>query len=129
MGNFFPFYHSLLKLRMDIQFCFASYWLHNWSILKNNTTFKILMTSALTWMYPFSLYANFYVRYEAVQFFCVLSNQYSCISDKNFEIPITPFDFYQIQLPGAVLNAELQGLFETVIGFKIWPNIDREMTV
>ena len=66
---------------------------------------------------------------KQLSFFFVLSNQYFCISDKIFEIPINPFDFYQIQLPGAVLNAELQGLFETVIGFKIWPNIDREMTV
>ena len=42
---------------------------------------------------------------------------------------ITPFNFHQIQHPAPVLNAELQGLFETGIGIKIWPSIDGEMTL
>ena len=112
---------------MDIQFCFASYWLHNWSILKNNTTFKILMTSAITWTYPFSLYVNFYVRYEAIKFFCVLSNQYFCLLDNNVESSRTHIIFHQFQLPGAVLNAELYELLETVIGFKIWRIFDGDI--
>ena len=52
------------------------------------------------------------------------NNQYFSL-----ETFITPFNFHQIQLPGAVLNAELKGLFETGIGIKIWPSIDREMTL
>ena len=47
----------------------------------------------------------------------------------SLETFITPFNFHQIQLPRAVLNAELKGLFETVIGIKIWPSIDREITL
>ena len=37
----------------------------------------------------------------------------------SLKIFITPLNFHQIQLPGAVLNTELQGLFETGIGIKI----------
>ena len=55
--------------------------------------------------------------------------KYFCCSDDNFKMSITPFNFHQIQHPAPVLNAELQGLFETGIGIKIWPSIDREMTV
>ena len=47
----------------------------------------------------------------------------------SLKIFITPFNFHQIQLPIPVLNAELQGLFETGIGIKIWPSIDGEMTL
>ena len=62
--------------------------------------------------------------------FCLcFQTNISVFRDNNFEIPITPFDFHQIQLPGTVLNAELQGLFKTVIGIKIWPSIDREITL
>ena len=57
-------------------------------------------------------------------FFLCFQTNISVFQDNNFEIPITPFNFYQIQLPGAVLNAELQGLFKTGIGIQIWPNID-----
>ena len=49
--------------------------------------------------------------------------------DKNFKTSRSSLIFHQIQLPGAVLNAELPQLFETVIGIKIWPSIDREITV
>ena len=52
--------------------------------------------------------------------FCLVSNQYFCLSDKNVESSRTPIIFHQFQHPGAVLNAELHELFETVIGFKIW---------
>ena len=37
-----------------------------------------------------------------------------------FETFITPFNFHQIQLPGTLLNAELNQLSESGIGFKIW---------
>ena len=80
-------------------------------------------------MYSFSAYINFYVWYEAVYSFLCFQTNISVFWDNNFEIPITPFDFYQIQLPGAVLNTELKGLFKTVIGIKIWPSIDKEMTL
>ena len=39
--------------------------------------------------------------------------------DKNFKTFIAYLIFGQIQLPGAVLNAELLQLSETVLGFKI----------
>ena len=40
-------------------------------------------------------------------------------SDKNFKTFIAHLIFGQIQLPGAVLNAELLQLSKTVLGFKI----------
>ena len=100
--------------------CFAWYGLHNWSILKKNTSFEILRTSAFMWTYSFSFYINFYVCYEAFYFFGGVSTACSCLSDKIFETFRTHIIFLQIQLPGAVLNAELLQLSESVIGFKIW---------
>ena len=41
---------------------------------------------------------------------------------------VTAKDHQQVQLQRAVLNAELPGLFGTVIEIKIWPSIDTEMT-
>ena len=49
--------------------CFAWYGLHIWSILKRNTSFEILRTSAFMWTYSFSFYVNFYVCSEAFYIF------------------------------------------------------------
>ena len=121
--GFFPLYQPLLKLRTDIQFstpfCFACYCLQNWSILKKNTSFEILRTSAFMWMYLFSVCVNFYVGSEAFYIFFAVSKKYSFVSDNNFETFITSFIFFQIELPGTLLNTELNELSESAIGFKI----------
>ena len=62
---------------------------------------------------------------QEIQFHWILT--YSLFLAFSFFI-ISSFIFHQIQHPGTVLNAELQGLFETGIGIKIWPSIDREMS-
>ena len=66
---------------------------------------------------------------EGQGFFRHIQNEISLGLDKNFKTSRTPFIFHQIQHPGAVLNVELHQLFKTAIGIKIWPIIDREMTV
>ena len=109
--------------------CFAWYWLCIWSILKRNTSFEILWTSAFMWMYSFSFYVNFYVFYEHFTFLGGGSTACFCLLDKIFETFRTPIIFHQIQLPGAVLNAELLQLSETVLGFMIWWLFDGEITV
>ena len=80
-------------------------------------------------MYSFFLYVNFYVCYEAFYFFRGGSTACFCLLDKIFETFRTPIIFHQIQHPGAVLNVELNQLSNTAIEIKIWPIIDREMTV
>ena len=62
-------------------------------------------------------------------FFWCFQTNISVFRDNNFKMSITPFNFHQIQHPAPVLNAELQGLFETGIGIKIWPSIDGEITL
>ena len=127
--KYYPLFHPLLIFSFLHLSCFAWYWLHNWSILKRNTSFEILRTSAFTWTYSFSYYVNFLVCYEAVYFFWGGSTASFWFLDKNFKTSRSSLIFHQIQLPWAVLNAELPELFETVIGIKIGPSIDREMTV
>ena len=119
MGFFWPLNDSQLNFSFLHLSCFAWYWLQIWSILKKNTSFEILRTSAFTWMYSFFLYVKFYVCYEAFYFFFQVSRKYFCTSDNNFKTFITLLIFHQIQHPGTFLNAELNELSEYVIGFKI----------
>ena len=77
----------------------------------------------------FSLYVNFYLCYEAFYFFLRFHSSHFCCLDKNFKTFIAHLIFGQIQLPGAVLNAELLQLSKTFLGFKIWWIFDGEITV
>ena len=56
---------------------------------------------------------------EGQGYFRHIQNEISLGLDKNFKTSRTPFIFHQIQHPGAVLNAELRQLSESIIGFNI----------
>ena len=67
--------------------------------------------------------------YVMMQFssFCLVSNQYFCLSDNNIESYRTSIIFHKFKLPETVLNAELHELCKTVIGFKIWRIFDGDI--